>query len=103
MKKKIILIMLSVFVLIFIFGLLLCRKDFYTINVEQVDSFSPDRKLIVYKNDKKIKFKELQYIDGTYLCSGNNSTVSYSEIIGVTELIVIIDEKNEEIAKIVDK
>ena len=103
MKKKTILIILSVFVLILFFGLLLCRKNFYTINIEQIDSFSPDRKLIVYKNDKKIKFKELQYIDGTYLCSGKNPTVSYSEIIGVTELIIIIDEKKEIIAKIVDK
>lgn len=103
MKKKTILILLSVFVLILLFIMLLSRKETYTINIEQIDNFSPDRKLIVYKNDRKIKFKELQYIDGTYLCSGKNPTVSYSEIIGVTELIIKIDEKKQIVAKIVEK
>jgi len=56
MKKKTILIPLSVFVLILLFIMLLSRKDTYTINIEQIDNFSPDRKLIVYKNDKKINF-----------------------------------------------
>jgi len=102
MKKKTILIPLSVFVLILLFIMLLSRKDTYTINIEQIDNFSPDRKLIVYKNDKKINFKELQYTDGTYLCSGKNPTVSYSEIIGVTELIIKIDEKKQIVAKIVE-
>lgn len=83
--------------LIFIF----C-KNTYTITVEQIDNFSPDRKLIVYKNKKKINFKELQYEDGTYLCSGKNPTVSYSEIIGVKKLIVKIDEKKQIVANIVE-
>lgn len=103
MKKKNIVILLFIFVLTLLFLILVCRKDTYTIGVEQIDNFSPDRKLIVYKNDKKINFIELQYEDGTYLCSGKNPTVSYSEIIGVTELIIKIDEKKQFIAKIVEK
>lgn len=103
MKKKNIVILLFIFVLILLFLIPVCRKDTYTIGVEQIDNFSPDRKLIVYKNDKKINFKELQYEDGTYLCSGKNPTVSYSEIIGVRELIIKIDEKKQVVAKIVEK
>jgi len=103
MKKKKLLILLFVFGVISLFVMLICRKDTYLISIEQIDDFSPDRKLLVYQNDKKIKFEELQYTDGTYLCSGKNPTVSYSEIIGVTELIVKLDEKEQIVAKIVEK
>lgn len=103
MKKKIILILLSIFVLILSHIILVRHKDNYTINIEQIDNFSPDRKLIVYKNEKEIDFKELQYTDGTYLCSGKNPTVSNSEIIGITELIIKLDEKQQIVAKIVEK
>lgn len=103
MKKKIILILLSIFVLILSYIILVWHKDNYIISIEKIDNFSPDRKLIVYKNEKEIEFKELQYTDGTYLCSKKNPTVSYSEIIGITELIVKLDEKRQIVAKIVEK
>lgn len=103
MTKKIILAILIIFIVMLSFVILVCNKDTYTINVEQIDNFSPDRKLIVHQNDKKIKFDEIQYIDGTYLCSGINPTVSYSEIIGVKELIIQINDKKHVTAKIVEK
>jgi len=102
MKKKLLFILIFVIVLIIILILLVFHRNNYTINVEQIDNFSPDRKLIVYKNDKIIEFKEIQYTDGTYLCSGTNPTVSYSEIVGVKELIIKIDEKEQVVAKIVE-
>ena len=103
MKNKKILLLLFGVGLLLIFVILAFRKDTYIIKVELIDKFSPDRRLIVYQNDKEIEFEELQYTDGVYLCSGNNPTVSYSEIIGVTELIIKIDEKKQIVAKIVEK
>lgn len=103
MNKKKILILSFIFVGIIILIILMCRKDTYTINIELIDDFSPDRKLIVYQNDEKINFREIQYTDGTYLCSGSNPTVSYSEIIGVKELIIKIDKEKQIIAKTVEK
>lgn len=103
MKKKLILILLIILALISPFIVLLYYKDTYTIEIEQIDNFSPDRKLIVYKNDKQINFKEIQYEDGTYLCSGTNPTISYSEVVGETKLIIKIDEKKQKVAKIVEK
>lgn len=103
MKKKIILLILSIFVLIFLLTLFIGKKDKCIINIEKIDNFSPDRKLIVYKNNKQINFKEIQYTDGTYLCSEENPTVSYSEIVGITELIIKIDEKKQKVAKIIEK
>lgn len=103
MKKKILFVVIFVIVLIIIIITPVFHKNNYTINVEQIYNFSPDRKLIVYENDKIIEFKELQYTDGTYLCSGTNPTVSYSEIVGVKELIIKIDDKKQIVAKIVEK
>lgn len=103
MKKKIILALLSISILLLSYIILVWNKDTYIISIESIDNFSPDRKLIVYKNEKKIDFKELQYTDGTYLCSGKNPTVSYSEIIGITELIIKLDEKKQIVAKIAEK
>lgn len=103
MKKKQILLLLFIFVIVLLIILSLYQRDTYVINIEQIDDFSPDRRLIAYRNNKKIMFEELQYIDGTYLCSGKNSTVSYSEIIGIKELIIKIDGKKQKVAKIVEK
>lgn len=102
MKNKKILLLLFVIGLILLL-ILTFSNDNYTIKVELIDGFSPDRRLTVYQNNKKIEFEELQYDDGTYLCSGKNPIVSYSEIIGVIELIVKIDENKQIIAKIVEK
>lgn len=103
MNKKKILILLVVVVVILLSIILLFSKNVYTIEVEKIDSFSPDRRLIVYKNNKEIKFDEIKYTDETYLCSDKNPTVSYSEIMNEEELIIIINEKKHVIAKIVEK
>ena len=103
MNKKKIIAILIVCVVVLSFIILICHKDIYTVNVELIDDFSPDRKLIVLKNDKEIEFDEIQYTDGVYLCSGVNPTVSYSEIDGIKELIIKINDKKQVTAKIVEK
>lgn len=101
MKNKIVLLLFPILILVIV--LLLTHRDSYIIKVEKIDNFSPDRKLIVYKNDKEIEFQELQYTDGTYLCSGKNASVSYGEIKDEKKLIIKINDKKQVIAKIVEK
>jgi len=60
-----------------------------------VDSYSPDRILSVYENGSKIGFKSISYTDGTYLCSGSNSTVSVGDITGETRFKVILNDGTE--------
>lgn len=103
MKKKKIFILLLVVIFALLFALFVFHESTYTISVEKVDGFSPDRKLVVYRNNKKIKFEELKYKDGTYLCSSENPTVSYSDIFGIKELIIKISDKKQVVAKIVEK
>lgn len=98
-KKNLIILLCSIVVLLF----LISQKSIYTINAKKIDDFSPDRILTVYKNNKKIDFVEIDYSDGVLLCSGDNPTVSYSEIINEKELIVKINNKKQVIAKIVEK
>ena len=102
-KKKLIIISSIALCLLLVVLILVLTKPTYTIKVEKVDDFSPDRRLIVYKNDKKIEFEEIQYTDKTYLCSGKNPSVSYSDIMNETELIVKIKANKQVIAKIVEK
>ena len=104
MKKKI--IIGSVFVAIIIIGLLLIfmGKTKYTIIVSLVDDQSPDRILTVYdENDKKIEVRRIEYLDGTLLCHGYNTTVHYGDIKNVKELKVILKDKTEVKAKIVEE
>ena len=101
MKKKHFFILVLICIIITIFLVTVFRRNNYTIEVNNIDNFSPDRKLIVYKNNKKIKYKEIQYIDGTFLCSSTNPTVSYSEIDGIEKLVIKIGKKKI-IAKIVE-
>lgn len=100
MKKKRILfgcIFILLVVIVFIFF-----KNKYTISVEKVDDFSPDRKLIVYKNDKETDYKEILYLDGTVLCSSKNPTVSYSEIVDENELIIKLNNNKQVKAIIIE-
>ena len=46
----------------------------------------------VYENGNSISIKEIRYTDGTYLCSGTNSTVNTGDIAGVNNFIVILND-----------
>lgn len=62
----------------------------YEIFLVKVDDYSPDRKLVVKKNDKEIEFKKIKYIDDIELCDSSNPTISVSDIKDVNELIVVL-------------
>lgn len=64
----------------------------YTIGVSLVDAYSPDRILTVYENGTKINVSSIKYTDGVQLCSGANTTVTFSDIEGESSFIVVLSD-----------
>ena len=62
----------------------------YTIKATPVDTYSPDRILTVLEDGKAITVKAIKYSNGATLCNGNNTTVFYGDIQGVTSYIVVL-------------
>lgn len=63
----------------------------YTIKVSIVDEYSPARILSVYEDGSKISFKQINYSDGTKLCSSNGN-VNKSDIEGESKLQVVLND-----------
>ena len=103
MKKKVLIIGSAVLaIIIIVIVLLLSNKVKYTIKVSLVDDYSPDRILTVY-NDKneKVEVKKIEYLDGTLLCYGYNTTVHFGDIKDEKEFKVILKDNTEVKAKII--
>lgn len=77
------------------------KKEIYYIKINRVDDYSPDRILEVY-NDKneKMKVKRIEYLDGTLLCNGYNTTVHFGEIEGEKELKILLEDNRKVTAQI---
>ncbi len=103
MKKKNVIIVVSF--LIVILGIIFAFVTFsnnkkndnrYTIKVELIDNYSPDRRVEVYdKNNKKVGFKEIYHTNGVYLCKESRPIISKIELLNVSELKVKLE--NDEI------
>lgn len=63
----------------------------YTVKVSSVDAYSPARILSVYEDGSKISFKQINYTDGTMLCSSNGN-VNMSDIEGLSKLQVVLSD-----------
>lgn len=63
----------------------------YTVKVSVVDEYSPARILSVYEDGSKISFKQINYTDGTMLCSSKGN-VNKSDIEGVSKLQVVLSD-----------
>ena len=107
MKKKLIIVIAIVVLIGLIISLILFFKNkydeknaVYTVKVSLVDDQSPARFLTVYRNNKKIDFKEIYYMDDVLLCKGKNPTIHFSELDGEKELKVILNNDKTVIAKI---
>lgn len=97
--KKIIVAIIAVLIISLILYL---NAGTYTVKVKTVDSYSPDRTLEVYKNNKKIEYKEIQYEDGTTLCYSKNPTVAHTDLIDEEKLLVILKNNKKVKAKIIE-
>ncbi len=103
MKKRLIIIIPIVLIIAIVLVLLFYNKKTYKINFETVDAYSPERKLIVYENDKEIEFKEIRYEDGTILCYGTNPIASYTDIKDIKTLIVKLNNDKKVEAQVIIK
>lgn len=63
----------------------------YTVKVSSVDAYSPARILSVYEDGSKISFKQINYTDGTMLCSSKGN-VNKSDINGLSKLQVVLND-----------
>lgn len=97
--KKIILLIVPITAILLLIFICLNNKE-YTIKVNIIDLYSPDRILEVYKGDKKTGFKEIKYKNNITLCYESNPTVAYIDLIGEEELIVILENDKKVKAKI---
>ena len=108
MKKKIILIVSVIFLLIIgpITFIVISDKtdNSYKIKLEKIDDNSPDRKLILYQNNKEVEFKKIEYLDGTILCKKNNPTIFFGDLDGIKKVIVTLkDDKKIKIKVIMEE
>lgn len=63
----------------------------YIVKASSVDAYSPARILSVYEDGSKISFKQINYTDGTMLCSSKGN-VNKSDIEGVSKLQVVLSD-----------
>lgn len=63
----------------------------YTVKVSVVDEYSPARILSVYEDGSKISFKQINYTDGTMLCSSKGN-INKSDIEGLSKLQVVLND-----------
>lgn len=68
-------------------------------SVDQTATFS--KKLTIYEDEKIISVKEIQYIDGQFICSGDNLNVNYYAIQGETNLKIVLNDGTIVIASLV--
>ncbi len=107
MKKKLF-ILLSIFLLLCVFGVVYYKASNqyigdYQIKVEKFDEKSPDRHLIVLKNGKETKkYDYIKYNDNsdTIVCESTNPTVNIYDL-DIEELVIVFSNKAEVIAKII--
>lgn len=108
MKKKLIIATLISIFLLLLIGFLLYKNankynGIYEIQIEKVDDNSPDRHLIVKKNGKKTnKYKHIIFKENKdiILCYSENPTVNVFELNEIDELIIVLPNDKEVIAKI---
>ncbi len=102
-NKKIIFMLLFIIIVIIVGFILLSNKSDYIIKVSAIDDYSPDRILTVYENNNKIEVMKIEYLDGTFLCYGYNTTVHFGDIENEKELKIVLKDNSVKKAKIVEE
>ena len=100
MKKTII----GIVIAIIVFGVILVisQKKTYTIRYELIDDYTTDIRIIVLQNNKEFTdYKYIKYNDNSniILCNSSNSIVNKFEVKDIRDLIIVLDDNKEVIAK----
>lgn len=80
MKKKLMLIIPIILVVAVVLILLLQQDNGYIIKLKKIDNNSPDRTVVLLKDNKEQKFLEIYYLDDVLLCSGTNPTINKNDV-----------------------
>jgi len=89
MKKKL-LIVIPIVIIVAI-GLVFITSQSngnYIVKVNMVDAKSPDRILELYKDNKKIDFDSIYYLDDVFICNNKVPNAAKSALKNVTKLKV---------------
>ena len=109
MKKKLIIIILILMFILLLIGFLFYENankynGNYEIKIEKIDNNSPDRRLIVLKDgEKTTKYKHIAFKENKsiILCYQKNSTVNVFELDNIDELLIVLPNDKEVIAKVI--
>ena len=103
MKKNYLIIIITVIILVIVSVIMFTMKDnsTYIVKVNYIDDYSPDRKLVVYKDDEEIEYKEIRLMDDTLLCKYTNPSVYHGNVKNESELKIVLNNDKVVIAKVV--
>jgi hypothetical protein len=104
MKKKYLIIIIITLIVLITAGIVffvIKNNGNYTVKVNLVDDYSPDRILVVYKDDKEIEYKEIHLMDDTPLCKYSNPSTYYGNVKNESELKIVLNNDKVVIAKVV--
>ena len=73
-----------------------------TVSLQKIDDYSPDRiiKILDDSNHEITDVKEIRYLDGVTICSGENLSASVFDFADTDEVIVIRSDDSEIHAKV---
>lgn len=95
LNKKIIVAIIALGIILALVLILFQSNNNYEIQINKIDDFSPDRELIVLKDGKPTEYELIKYTSEVVLCYSKNPTVSFTDIEGVEEVIVVLKNKKE--------
>ena len=98
MKKLFIFIPIVIVVIIGLIFIVNNQTNNYLIKVSIVDVKSPDRILTLYKDNKKVEFDSIYYLDDVFICDSTTPNVSKTAIKDIKNLKVKL--KNGKIIKV---
>ncbi len=97
-SKKILGIVIGIIILIIGLSILFLKNKendnaTYRIIISVIEKNSPDRNVSVLKNNKKIDFEAIYYLDDVLLCKGQNPTINKNDVENGEELKIKLKSK----------
>ena len=101
-NKIILIIIVSIVIVSIITIIMIPTNENYKIKIKKVDDYSPDRTIVVLKNDKEFNdYKYIKYKDDDkdiILCYSENPTVNVFDL-NDDDFIIVLEDKKEIVIK----